>query len=265
MINQKSDYTRMNRKKKKPAPIIIANWKMNGTLIDSMQLFKDLRKQIHESLVGCEIVICPPFTLLRDFAEKVPGTGVKLGGQNCHHAHHGAFTGEISAMQLKDMMCDYVIVGHSERRIQSSEGSELVQKKAAHAHTEKLTTIICIGETQYEHDNDLTKIIIREQLLHSIPKSANNSNTIIAYEPVWAIGTGKTPTDEQISSTHQYIKKIIAEELPHIEDSLRIVYGGSVNKDNAQELLANDHVDGLLVGKSSLNMIDFWGIIDAAS
>ena len=246
-------------------PIVIANWKMNGLLRESMQNFKLLAAKLNNSLIGCEIVMCPPYTLLRDFAEKVPGTGIKLGAQNCHDKLEGAYTGSVSAKMIKDMTCEYVIVGHSERRTTRNEGSELVRNKAEIAQSQKLNTIICIGETLYERENDLAKIVVREQVLHSIPKSATAENTIIAYEPVWAIGTGKTPTIEQIEEMHNYILEVINEELVQFENEPRIVYGGSTNSNNAKSILSVSSVDGLLVGKSSLDPEEFWKIIEAAS
>jgi triosephosphate isomerase len=256
----------MTKKNKKirEYPIVIANWKMNGTLRESMQNFKELRNKINDSLIGCEVVICPPYTLLRDFAEKIPGTGIKLGAQNCHDKLEGAYTGSISAKMIKDMTCEYVIVGHSERRTTRNEGSELVRNKAEISHSQKLNTIICIGETQYERDNDLAKIVVREQILHSVPKTSSADNTIIAYEPVWAIGTGKTPTVEQIEEMHSYILYVIKEELQQFENEPRIVYGGSTSSKNAKSILSVESVDGLLVGKASLDPNEFWKIIEAA-
>lgn len=250
---------------KKDTKIIIANWKMNGLLVESMQLIKQLRVYVLEKLVACEIVICPPFTLLRDMAEKIPGTGIKLGGQNCHYEKSGMFTGEISAEMLKDMTCSYVLLGHSERRAHNNEGSELVKKKAKSAIEAKLTAIVCVGETMYERDNDLTKIVIREQLLHSIPENANEGNIVIAYEPVWAIGSGQTPTSEQIELTHDYIRQVIKVELKQFERDVRIVYGGSTSGDNARSLLSIKGVDGLLVGKASLDVKQFWKMIESAN
>lgn len=248
----------------KDYPIIVANWKMNGLLRESMQLFKDIRTSILDSLIGCEVVICPPYTLLRDLAEKIPGTGVKMGGQNCHHLSDGAHTGEISAKMLKDMTCDFVILGHSERRTTINEGSELVKKKAETAHAQSLTTVICVGETLYERDNDLAKVVIREQVLHSIPKDATDQNTVIAYEPIWAIGTGTTPTMEQIGEMHKYIEHVVSEELKQFKNPPRVIYGGSISGDNAKSILSVDGVDGLLVGKASLDAKEFWKIIQAA-
>lgn len=250
---------------KNKTPVIIANWKMNGLLLDSMQNFKTLRQLINNSLVGCEIILCPPFTLLRDFAEKIPGSGVKLGGQNCHHGENGAYTGEISAKMLVDMTCDYVILGHSERRMWNNEGSEATNKKAVSAHAAKLKTIICVGETQYERDNNLEEVVIREQVINSIPKCSNENNTIIAYEPVWAIGTGKIPSMEEIKRIHTYIIDIVKKELPQFKETPRVVYGGSITSDNASTIMRTEGVDGLLVGKASLDPAEFFKIIQASS
>lgn len=251
--------------KMKPTKLIVANWKMNSLLVESMQIIKQLRISMLKNLVSCEVVICPPFTLLRDMAEKTPGTGIKLGGQNCSHEKDGPFTGEISALMLRDMTCSYVILGHSERRLHNNEGSELVKKKAKTAIESKLKPIICIGETAYERDNDLTKIIIREQLINSIPENASDSNFIIAYEPVWAIGSGKTPTNQQIQDIHSYIRRIIKEELKKFENDIKIIYGGSTSRENAKALMEIPGVDGLLVGKASLNAQDFWKMIESAN
>jgi triosephosphate isomerase len=254
-----------SERKSKKFPIIIANWKMNGLLLESMQMFKQIRSNIHGSLVGCEIVMCPPYTLLRDFAEKTPGTGVKLGGQNCHFELEGAFTGEISAKMLSNMKCEYVILGHSERRTTLNEGSEMVRKKVEAAHANSLNSIICVGETIYERNNDLAKVVIREQVLHSIAKTCTDKNTVIAYEPVWAIGTGTTPTLGQIEEMHGFIASVIQEELKQFENAPRIVYGGSINSENAKHILSVNNVDGLLVGKASLDADEFWKIIEATS
>lgn len=248
---------------KRSIPLIIANWKMNGMLLESMQMIKELRARIHNTLISCQVIICPPFTLLRDFAEKVPGTGIKLGAQNCHHLPSGAHTGDISAEMLKNMTCEYVIVGHSERRLNYNEGSELVAKKALAAQENSLIPIICVGETLYEKENDLTQVVIREQILHSIPASAKSNNTVIAYEPVWAIGSGATPTNEEIASIHTFIFDILRSERPEFGDDITIVYGGSVSEENASRILSLDKVDGLLVGKASLDVKALWPIIEA--
>lgn len=248
---------------KRITPLIIGNWKMNGTLLESMQNIKKLRSKIHNSLIGCQIIICPPFTLLRDFAEKVPNTGIKLGGQNCHHASEGSFTGEISANMLKNMTCEYVILGHSERRANCNENSELIAKKAKNAYNSGLTAIICVGETLQEKENDLTNVVVREQIINSLPDVAKSSNTVIAYEPVWAIGSGKIPTFEEIEETHKLIQDVIKSERPDFGEEITVIYGGSVDENNSSNILAIPGVDGLLVGRASLDVDKFWQIIES--
>lgn len=246
-------------------PLIVANWKMNGLLLQSMQFIKELRQKIIDDLIGCQIVICPPFTLLRDMVEKIPGTGIMLGGQDCHHKADGAFTGEVSAAMLSDMKCDYVILGHSERRQHHNEGSELVQKKAASAISNGLKTVICVGETEFERDNGIAEEVIKQQLTHSIPETATPENVVIAYEPVWAIGTNRIPTTEQIQEMHHYINRTVSARISSFAEGIRVIYGGSVSAENAPDILSVDHVDGLLVGRASLEIDSFWKIITAAS
>lgn len=246
-------------------PLIVANWKMNGLLLESMQYIKKFKTLLSCNLVNCEIVICPPFTLLRDFAEKLSGTDIELGGQNCHHRDHGAHTGDVSIAMLKDMKCGYVIVGHSERRMHYSEGSELVRKKAKAAYENGIKAIICIGETLYEKENNLTREILAEQLAHSVSKFATCENTVIAYEPVWAIGSGKTPTLGEINDIHLYIKDTLTKTLKKCTDgNIKVIYGGSVTTNNASEILAAKNVDGLLVGKASLDADKFWQIVSSS-
>lgn len=252
----------MNKSGKK---IIIANWKMNGLLAESMQNIKHLRMNFLTNPSSCDVVVCPPFTLLRDMAEKLPSAGMKLGAQDCHYEKEGAYTGEVSARMLKDMTCSYVILGHSERRQHFSETSEIVKKKALTAIDAKLVAIICVGETLYERDNNLTDIVLREQVIHSIPENANDSNVIIAYEPVWAIGSGQIPANEQIEKTHSYVRKVIKEELLQFKNVPRVIYGGSTSPDNAKSLLSIGGVDGLLVGKASLDPKQFWKMIESAN
>lgn len=249
----------------KQAPLIVANWKMNGLLVESMQTMKKLRSLIlRKPLKKSKVALCPPATLLRDMAEKIPGTGLKLGGQDCHTDKSGAFTGDISAEMLRDMVCDYVILGHSERRQHHKESSGLVAQKATTAHKEKLITIICIGETNDEREAGKAIDIVTEQLLASVPKSANNRNTVIAYEPVWAIGTNKVPTDKEISEMHESIVKTAKKSLKQFEKDVAVLYGGSANEKNAARILSLPGVGGLLVGRASLNAESFWNIIQAA-
>ena len=254
----------MSKNNKKNTPIIVANWKMNGLLSEGKQLVKEISSYLNEkeTEIKSDVVICPPYSLLHSLFDDIKNTKLKLGAQNCHHLPEGAYTGEISARQVKDANCDFVILGHSERRTTINEGSEVVCKKSEIAHSNELTTIICVGETLYERDNDLVKIVIREQILHSVPKSASSHNTIIAYEPIWAIGTGTTPTLEQIDEMHKYISEVIDAELPQFESVPRILYGGSIKSANSESILSIDSVDGLLVGKASLNSGEFIKIID---
>jgi len=254
----------MTNRLRNNVPIIIANWKMHGLLLETMQLFKDLRSRIHKNLVSCEIVICPPFTLLRDMAEKVPGTGVKLGGQDCHWDKEGSYTGEISAIMLEDMTCEFVIVGHSERRINHHETSQIIAKKAEAAHASSLISIICIGENREQRESGNTKDIIKNQMLESIPRSANSQNTIIAYEPIWAIGAKSPASVEQIQEIHQYIKEVAKKDIKQFESDIKIVYGGSVTEENSLTILNTPGVDGLLVGRASLDANKFWQIIEDA-
>lgn len=245
--------------------IVIANWKMNGLLAPSMREFKKIRDFFLQDLISCDVVICPPFTLLRDMAEKLPNTGIKIGGQNASYAEHGAFTGEISAFMLADLMCEYVILGHSERRALFHETSEVVNKKATTAHKAKLKSIICVGETMEERDGGIANEVIETQLLESIPDSANDSNTIIAYEPIWAIGSNVTPSLDEINEMHTYIKSFVDKRIKSFGNPPRIVYGGSVGANNAKEIVNLHNVNGLLVGRASLDADSFCNIVQSAS
>lgn len=249
----------------KQSYLIAGNWKMNGLLVESMQVMKSLRSHIlRKPLKKTKLVLCPPATLLRDIAEKIPGTGIRLGGQDCHEAKSGAHTGDISAAMLRDMVCDYVIVGHSERRTNHKETSELVAQKAEVAHKESLISIICIGETEAERENGSAYDVVKEQLLASVPKSANDENTVIAYEPVWAIGTNKVPTENEIKEMHQFIVKTAQESLKQFEKNITVLYGGSANEKNAKKILSLPSVDGLLVGRASLEAESLWEILQIA-
>jgi triosephosphate isomerase len=245
--------------------LIAGNWKMNGLLVESMQTIKKLRSlALKKPLKQTRLVICPPTTLLRDLAEKIPGTGIRLGGQDCHSEKTGAFTGDISAPMLRDMVCDYVIVGHSERRQHHKESCSLVAAKATAAHKAKLISIICIGETEAERDAGKAKEVVYNQLLNSVPKSAHDKNTIIAYEPVWAIGTNKVPTEADIHDMHQFIVQTAQNELKQFEKEIVVLYGGSANEKNATRILSLKGVKGLLVGRASLTAESLWDIVEAA-
>lgn len=225
--------------------------------------FKELRQKIIKSPPHCTIVICPPYTLLRDFAEKVPRSRVELGGQNCHEVESGSYTGEISAAMLRDMNCNYVILGHSERRTLFNESSELVKQKAIAAHKAGLKTILCVGETEQERDQDLVADVLQKQLKESLPECATQANTVIAYEPVWAIGTNQVPKVKDINSAHSLIRSTQKSLSPRFKD-IPVIYGGSVNNRNAKTILKQKHVAGVLVGRSSLEPESFWSIVQAA-
>jgi triosephosphate isomerase len=246
--------------------IIIANWKMNG----NTKTVEELIKPLVEKIAGAihKVVVIPPFTLLSNVHNIIKVTDVSLGAQDCSHYHgvKGAYTGEISAKMLKDIGCEYLLVGHSERRKYHNETNEIVKTKARLAHEEGLTTIICVGETEEERREGKELESIKLQLEGSIPRTATSRNTIIAYEPLWAIGSGKVATSEEISEMHKYISDYVQNEdfkknIVIFENPLRIVYGGSVKAANADELLQIEKVDGLLVGGASLILEEFESII----
>lgn len=244
--------------------LIIGNWKMNGLKAPSLQLTQALIQsfiQQPELLTASEVVICPPFPLLISLADITKKTPVTLGAQNCHHLEKGAYTGEISASMVKDAGGSYVILGHSERRHYQQESNEDVAAKAVAAYEAGLTAIICIGETLEEYNAGKTLDILQAQLAGSIPAGANADNTVIAYEPVWAIGTGKIPTADEITVAHDFIYKTA---INTFEKAPKILYGGSVKPDNAEEILKIQHVGGLLVGGASLKAEDFLAIIASA-
>lgn len=228
------------------------NWKMNGTKADLAEL--DALGTGH----GCDVLICPPATLIAAIAGRAKG--VAVGAQDCHAKASGAHTGDIAAAQLKDAGASHVIVGHSERRADHGETDEQVRAKAVAAHEAGLVSIICVGETEGQRDNGSTLDVIAAQLDGSVPDCATAENTVIAYEPVWAIGTGRTPTTDQIAEVHA----AMAERLSaRFDADFRLLYGGSVKPSNAAEIFAVPHVHGALVGGASLKAADFGAIISA--
>ncbi len=245
-----------------PRPLVAGNWKMNG-LKTSLAETGRLSTLLKERSASCDVLICPPFTLLMELAAFFAGSAVDLGAQDCHPQKSGAHTGDISAEMLRDCGCSYVIVGHSERRADHGESSELVAQKAAAGQGEDLTTIICVGETEAERDQGKTLDVVSGQLKKSIPGTADPAKTVIAYEPVWAIGSGRTPTAGDVAEVHGMIRTRLFERFGGAGQGLRILYGGSVKPSNASELMAVTNVDGALVGGASLKADDFNGIIDA--
>ncbi|QBF31434.1 triose-phosphate isomerase [Thalassococcus sp. S3] len=232
------------------------NWKMNGTDASLSEL-QALAKAHPAPRV--DVLICPPATLLAR-AATLSGSAIKLGGQDCHAAASGAHTGDISAAMLKDAGADHVILGHSERRADHAETDATVRAKAEAAHEAGLTAIICVGETLQERETGETLVVIGTQLSGSLPASATGTNTVIAYEPVWAIGTGHVPTTDQIAEVHAFLRAKLPDA---IAASVPLLYGGSVKAANAADIFAVPDVDGALVGGASLKASDFSPIISA--
>ena len=221
----------------------------------------DIRAHIAKNRLISTCVICPPFTLLRDLADAVPGTPIKLGGQNCHFEQEGAYTGEISPTMLKELGCKFVIVGHSERRMYFNEGSESVLKKTVAAQKAGLTAIVCVGETLFERRNDMAREAVAQQIDYSVPEGSDASNVIIAYEPVWSIGSDEVPTTDEIESMHGFIKDRVEKKSRKAVGDISVLYGGSVNTENAEEILSCDDVDGLLLGRAAIESENFLKIL----
>jgi triosephosphate isomerase len=240
---------------KSPKPLVAGNWKMNGTTA-SLREARLLAGMLEDVRLKCEVMICPPATLITTIRTVVKGARIRLGGQDCHWQANGAHTGDVSAEMLKDAGCSAVIVGHSERRTDHGETDAIVHHKAEAAHRAGLTPIICIGETLEQRKSGETLAVISRQLKGSVPAGATAANTVIAYEPVWAIGTGLTPTAAEVGEVHQSIRQ-------QTDAQMRILYGGSVKPGNAAELMAVADVNGALVGGASLKAADFIGIIKA--
>ncbi len=209
------------------------------------------------------MLLCPPATLLAQMASACDGTALALGGQDCHPKASGAHTGDISAAMLKDAGATYVILGHSERRTDHAETDALVQSKAIAARAAGLIAIVCIGETEAERDSGQTLDVIGTQLDGSVPEDATAATLVLAYEPVWAIGTGRTPTIPEIAEVHAFLRARLRARIGAEADGVRILYGGSVKPSNATEIFAVPHVDGALVGGASLKAADFGAIVGA--
>ncbi len=245
--------------------MIAGNWKMNGLLADGVALAQEIKVDVKAKKRNCEFVVCPPFTLLGAVKKALKGCRVALGAQDCHFEEKGAHTGDISPEMLLDCGCTYVILGHSERRADHGETSELVCKKAKAAYKAGLKAIICIGETLAQREKGETIDICSKQILESVPNDATAADTVIAYEPVWAIGTGKTPTAQDVEDVHAAVRKVLAKKLGRAQaNKMRILYGGSVKPSNAKELLSLPDVDGGLIGGASLKAADFMAIADNA-
>lgn len=245
-----------------PQPLVAGNWKMNG-LAAACKEAEHLKELVAAAQsLQADVMLCPPATLITRCSDSLAGSAVLVGGQDCHANASGAHTGDMSAEMLADAGATAVIVGHSERRTDHGETSEQVKLKAMAAHRAGLTAIICVGETQAQREAGETLAVVSAQLQGSLPDDVTASNTVIAYEPVWAIGTGLTPTPEDVADVHAHIRGELSAILGADPASkIRILYGGSVKPDNAGQLMAVDHVNGALVGGASLKADDFWGII----
>jgi triosephosphate isomerase len=243
-----------------PVPLIAGNWKMNGGLADATAL----AKAVAALPAGpADVLVCPPFPFLAAVGQAIAGSRLALGAQDCHAAPSGAHTGDVSAEMLRDVGCRYVIVGHSERRTNHAETDAVVKAKAEAVLRAGLVAIVCVGETLAERDAGRADAVVAAQLAGSLPASAAAANLVIAYEPVWAIGTGRTPTAAQVADIHAAIR---ADLVRRFADgaAMRVLYGGSVNAANAAELLAVANVDGALVGGASLKADAFAAIAAAA-
>ena len=244
----------------KRKPLVAGNWKMNGLKAEARELKAMIKAAGKAPGYGCELMICPPATLIAGFSEIARGSTLKVGGQDCHAKAGGAHTGDLSAEMLKDAGAKAVIVGHSERRQDHGETDAVVRAKAEAVRRAGLLAIICIGETLAEREKKKTLEVVGRQLLGSVPDGAVAANTVIAYEPVWAIGTGRTPTLEEIQAVHAAIRGQLADRFGPEGASIRILYGGSVKPDNAGAILPLPDVDGALVGGASLKAVDFMAI-----
>ena len=248
-----------------PTPLIAGNWKMNLNLVSSRALVGELAAGVG-GYSGVDVLICPSAHLLFPMARAVHGTGIAMGAQNAHQASHGAYTGEMSVSMLKETGCSAIIIGHSERRqIFGEKGEELSQKVRA-LIAEGLLAIYCVGETLQEREDGRTDEVVDGQLCEVVGQDLPADQLVIAYEPVWAIGTGRTATPEQAQEVHAAIRKRLSTIFGEAKAAeIRILYGGSVKPGNAPQLLAQPDIDGALVGGASLVAADFLGIISAAS
>jgi len=244
-------------------PLIAGNWKMNNNSAESVELVSQLREMVSEA-ENVEVVIAPPYTALSSVAVALKGSNIFLSAQNTFWEESGAFTGEISPSMLKDIGCQYTIIGHSERRQYFGETNEMVNKRLKAALKASLTPIVCIGETLEEREAGKTLAVIEQQVREGLNglSSEEMDKVVIAYEPVWAIGTGKTATPDQAQEVHHFIRKQIAQIFgERIAENIRILYGGSVKPDNIDQLMAQKDIDGALVGGASLKADSFARIV----
>ncbi|MDD4003203.1 MAG: triose-phosphate isomerase [Clostridia bacterium] len=244
-------------------PIIAGNWKMNNTIRESKALVTELLPLIKDA--NCDVVLCVPFTDIKSVVSLTKGSIIKVGAQNVHFAENGAYTGEISATMLKELKVNYCIIGHSERRQYFGETDETVNKKIAACLKYKIKPIVCIGETLQQRESNQTKDILKNQIIEGFKgyKSKDFEKIIIAYEPIWAIGTGKTATAQDANSTIKHIREVLKKYFGlSISQKTRIQYGGSMNAKNAFELMSMPEIDGGLIGGASLKAQDFSKVVN---
>jgi len=247
-------------------PIVAGNWKMNNTVAEALALVAEIKRQTVE-IKGVEIVLCPPFTALQSVSNAISGTAIGLGAQNMHWEKAGAFTGEVSAAMLRELYCHYVIIGHSERRTLFGETDVAVNRKVKTALASNLRPIVCVGETLQQRQASQTEAVIRTQMLNGLKDIGADQFTpvIMAYEPVWAIGTGMTATPDQAQTVHKFIRDLLQEMVgERVAQTVRIQYGGSVKPANARELFHQSDIDGGLIGGAALDADSFMAIVNAA-
>jgi len=238
---------------------------MNGLRESAMPLAGELATKMNSAApASFDMLVCPPATMIDAVVDVAYETDLAVGGQDCHMAESGAHTGDISAQMLKDLGCRYVIVGHSERRADHGEMDDIVRAKAEAAQAAGLIAIVCVGETEAERDKGITIDVVAAQIAGSVPPASTAGNVVVAYEPVWAIGTGRTPTSDEVQEVHAMMRGKITELLGEGEaEKIRLLYGGSVKPSNAVELMGLADVDGALVGGASLSHEDFWAIAES--
>jgi triosephosphate isomerase len=243
--------------------LIAGNWKMHKTVPEALELVRELKERLKE-VNDRDILVCPPFTALYPVGKELEGSSIKLGAQNMFYERKGAFTGEISPVMLKDAGCEYVILGHSERRKIFGETDELINRKVLSAAGNGLTPILCVGETLEEREAGRTKEVVGRQVRKGLKGFPAEAELVIAYEPVWAIGTGRSATPEMAQEVHKFIREVLTELFGQEKaGKTRILYGGSVKPENAKSLLEMEEIDGALVGGASLKADSFEKIVKA--
>jgi triosephosphate isomerase len=243
-------------------PIIAGNWKMNNTIKQSLELVREIKETKLNDQV--ESVLCVPYTVLQSIAKEIKDTNIKLGAQNMHWEENGAFTGEISPLMLNEIGIDYCIIGHSERRQYFNETDETVNKKIKSALSHDINPIVCVGETLEERESNRAEEIVKNQVKNAFDGISSESieRIVIAYEPIWAIGTGKTASSEDANAMCRFIRETIGELYGDKKDIVRIQYGGSVKPSNIRELMEKSDIDGALVGGASLKADDFIKLVN---